>query len=55
MLPEHYEPVGAALLWTLGQGLGDGFTPDVEDAWTITYTALAAAMIEAAYDTEPTG
>ncbi len=55
VLPEHYEPVGAALLWTLGQGLGDGFTPEVEAAWTITYTALAAAMIEAAYDTEPTG
>ena len=24
---EMYEPVGAALLWTLGQGLGDAFTP----------------------------
>ena len=52
--PEHYEPVGAALLWTLGQGLGDAFTPEVEVAWTITYTALAAAMIDAAYDAEPT-
>src|SRR5262245_30679403 len=27
---EHYGTVGAALLWTLGQGLGKGFTPDVE-------------------------
>src|SRR5258708_35376429 len=25
--PEHYSLVGAALLWTLEQGLGDGFTP----------------------------
>src|SRR5579863_8022656 len=24
--PEHYGPVGAALLWTLEQGLGDDFT-----------------------------
>jgi hemoglobin-like flavoprotein len=29
---EHYESVGAALLWTLGQGLGEKFTPEVEAA-----------------------
>ena len=27
---EHYKPVGEALIWTLGQGLGDAFTPAVE-------------------------
>jgi hypothetical protein len=27
---EHYAPVGAALLWTLEQGLGAAFTPDVK-------------------------
>src|SRR5258708_25755484 len=27
--PRHYEPVGAALLWTLEKGLGAGFTPPV--------------------------
>src|SRR3978361_1919263 len=27
--PDHYDTVGAALLWTLGQGLGDAFTPPV--------------------------
>lgn len=47
--PEHYDTVGAALLWTLGQGLGDGFTSEVEAAWTETYTILAGVMKEAAY------
>lgn len=47
--PEHYQIVGAALLWTLEQGLGPAFTPDVAEAWSVTYDALAAAMIEAAY------
>jgi hemoglobin-like flavoprotein len=46
--PEHYAPVGAALLWTLEQGLGDGFTPAVKDAWTTAYGALSGAMIAAA-------
>ena len=45
---EHYETVGAALLWTLGQGLGDGFTPELEAAWTEAYTTLASVMIGAA-------
>jgi hemoglobin-like flavoprotein len=45
---EHYDTVGAALLWTLGQGLGDGFTPELEAAWTEAYTTLASVMIGAA-------
>ncbi len=47
--PEHYDTVGNALLWTLEQGLGAGFTPDVEQAWTTAYTTLAGAMKSAAY------
>lgn len=47
--PEHYDTVGAALLWTLEQGLGDGFTADVKQAWTRAYTTLAGAMKSAAY------
>src|SRR5258706_16441140 len=31
---EHYPVVGAALLWTLGKGLGEAWTPEVADAWT---------------------
>jgi hemoglobin-like flavoprotein len=44
----QYAPVGAALLWTLEQGLGPDFTPPVRDAWTVTYTALAGVMTKAA-------
>ncbi|MEM8563755.1 MAG: globin family protein [Pseudomonadota bacterium] len=44
---EDYDTVGEALLWTLGQGLGDAFTDDVKEAWTLTYTTLAGVMIEA--------
>lgn len=43
-----YQTVGAALLWTLEQGLGAAFTPAVKEAWTATYTLLADVMIEAA-------
>ncbi|MCC9605079.1 globin domain-containing protein [Blastopirellula sp. JC732] len=45
--PEDYQPVGAALLWTLEKGLGDAFTPDTKEAWTTVYTTLAGAMIAA--------
>jgi hemoglobin-like flavoprotein len=48
VVPEDYDTVGAALLWTLDQGLGDAFTDDVKEAWTVTYTTLATVMIEAA-------
>lgn len=48
---EHYDTVGAALLWTLEQGLGDAFTPEVKDAWTTAYGALAGVMKEAAAET----
>jgi hemoglobin-like flavoprotein len=44
----HYASVGAALLWTLREGLGDAFTPEVEAAWGAAYTLLAGVMIEAA-------
>lgn len=45
---QHYAPVGAALLWTLEQGLGPDFTPPIKAAWTQAYTTLAGAMQEAA-------
>lgn len=46
---EHYAPVGAALIWTLEQGLGDDFTPETRDAWLAAYTLLSGVMIEEAY------
>lgn len=45
---QHYETVGAALLWTLEKGLGDGFTPDAKSAWTQVYGVLATTMKGAA-------
>ena len=45
---EHYATVGAALLWTLEQGLGAEFTPEMREAWTAVYTLLAGTMQRAA-------
>lgn len=45
---EDYDKVGAAFLWTLEQGLGDAFTPDVKEAWTATYKTVASVMIDGA-------
>jgi len=45
---QHYEPVGAALLWTLEKGLGADFTPPLQAAWTETYMTLAGVMQNAA-------
>jgi hemoglobin-like flavoprotein len=46
--PSHYQTVGAALVWTLGQALGDDFTAETRDAWVECYTTLASTMQEAA-------
>ncbi len=45
---EHYAPVGAALIWTLEQGLGPDFTPETKAAWIEAYTILSSVMIAAA-------
>jgi nitric oxide dioxygenase len=41
---EHYATVGGALLWTLEQGLGESFTPEMRDAWAAAYGLLADVM-----------
>ncbi len=49
-----YAKVGACLLWTLEQGLGNAYSPAVEDAWGETYNTLSSVMIEGAeYDVVP--
>ncbi|MFA6266058.1 MAG: globin family protein [Pseudolabrys sp.] len=48
-----YEPVGGALLWTLEQGLGPDFTPELKSAWTETYMTLAGVMQSAAATVPP--
>lgn len=44
----HFAPVGEALLWTLQQGLGPAFTPELREAWTATYGLVAGLMSGAA-------
>lgn len=46
--PTHYATVGAALLWTLQQILGAGWTPKLAAAWSEAYRLLAGTMIAAA-------
>ena len=45
---DHYDTVAEALLWTLHQGLGEYFTPDVAAAWCAAYGILADVMKAAA-------
>jgi nitric oxide dioxygenase len=46
--PAHYDVVGATLLWTLEQGLGNAWTGDAEAAWAAAYGVLADTMLQAA-------
>ena len=50
--PEDYATVGGALLWTLEQGLGDAFTPEVRAAWAGAYVIVSSVMIAAAEQLE---
>jgi nitric oxide dioxygenase len=45
--PKDYDAVGASLLWTLEQGLGEAYTPEVKAAWTSAFSLIANAMIGA--------
>lgn len=50
---EHYATVGGALLWTLEQGLGEAFTPEVREAWTAAYELLSEVMQLGAMEATP--
>jgi hemoglobin-like flavoprotein len=43
-MDRHYDTMGAALLATLEAALGDGFTPPVQEAWTMAYAGVATLM-----------
>lgn len=45
---KHYATVGAAMLWTLEQGLGEAWTPEAKAASTEVYGILSSTMLEAA-------
>jgi len=49
----HYDTVGEALLWTLEQGLGAAFTPEVRSVWTELYGIIATTMKNAAAKASP--
>jgi hemoglobin-like flavoprotein len=51
--PEHYPVVGSALLWTLEEGLGEAWTPEIAAAWTAAYGVLSGFMISEAYGQQP--
>ena len=44
----HYATVATALVWTLEQGLGADFTPEVRGAWVAAYELMADTMMQAA-------
>ena len=43
---EHYKLVGDALIWTLQQGFGKDWTPELKEAWVNCYGVLASLMIK---------
>jgi hemoglobin-like flavoprotein len=47
--PEHYDCVGAALLWTLERGLGARWNSELAAAWSAAYGSLSRFMIGEAY------
>jgi len=47
---EHYDSVGAALLWTLQKGLGAAWTAETAAAWAEVYDLLSGVMRRAQRD-----
>lgn len=52
VVAEHYDAVGASLLWTLAHFLGDAWTADVARDWADAYGIVAATMVGAAEEAE---
>ena len=48
--PAHYATVGAALMKTLEQGLGEAFDEATRSAWAAMYRLVSDLMIEASSD-----
>src|SRR5512139_2639452 len=56
VVAEHYDAVGASLLWTLSHFLGDRWTAEVAADWSAAYGVVASTMVgaaERAEDREP--
>jgi len=50
VMQRHYVTVGSALIWTLEQGMGPDFTPEVRDAWCAAYELMAGVMQQGAQE-----
>lgn len=48
---EHYQQVGAALLWTFERGLGADWNEEAEEAWAQAY-ALVSGVMSTAHQVE---
>ena len=52
VVAEHYDAVGASLLWTLSHFLGERWTPEVAADWSAAYGVVATTMVGAAERSE---
>ena len=52
VVAEHYDAVGASLLWTLSHFLGERWTPEVAGDWSAAYGVVATTMVGAAERSE---
>jgi nitric oxide dioxygenase len=48
----HYRLMGAALLGALAEAMGDGWTPEAEEAWTLAYNLIAETMMTGALESQ---
>lgn len=46
---EDYQSLGEALIWAIGEMLGDAFTPEAQAAWQQMYNIVAEICCQAAY------
>jgi hemoglobin-like flavoprotein len=42
--PEHFAPLGEALIWALAEALGDDFSLETREAWEAAYGEMAKVM-----------
>ncbi|MGL5862794.1 MAG: globin domain-containing protein [Phycicoccus sp.] len=54
VVAEHYDAVGASLLWTLQHFLGPAWTEDVARDWADAYGVVSSTMVAAAESSEQT-
>jgi len=54
VVESHFDTFAEALFWGLEQHLGEGFTPEVKDAWIAVYDLLASVMKGAMEEPEGT-